>query len=113
MEQRDDAVDRKPHFCRRRPFCGGRKPLQHALARLHIAPFGELHAEQALVTPGDAAPADRRVEKRESVCRHAAIVAFGHGRHTPLISHFESALNCGLHLRFSFAGVTEAAPALS
>ena len=89
-EQRDDFGDSSLRLLRRRYLRRGREPLQHALSRLRLARFGKLYPNQATITPGDTARADRRIEKRKSVCRHAAIVPSAPNRHTPLISLAES-----------------------
>ena len=71
VEERGDAIDGPPDFRRRDALARRREPLQHPCPRLLFVCLRELQAGDAAITPSDAASPDRRVEKRETVGRHA------------------------------------------
>src|SRR5215472_8380674 len=80
VEQRGNAIEGPPDFNRRHALARRREPLQHPCPRLLLVCLRELQAGDAAVTPSDAASPDRRVEKCETVGRHAIASAAAPGR---------------------------------
>jgi hypothetical protein len=70
-EKRRDGVERPLHVGRRRCLARVRETALHASARLRITRLRELRTGHAVLAPRNAAPADRRVEERESLCRRS------------------------------------------
>src|SRR5262249_20359159 len=68
----DDAVDGALHLGRRRGLARRGKTPAHARSRARRVPLGQLHAENAVLAPGDGAASDGRIEQRETRFHHAA-----------------------------------------
>jgi hypothetical protein len=69
-QQRDNALDRAFRVRRRARFTGVGLKLKQPLAGFDLARLRKLHADNAGVTPRDAAPANGRVKYRVRPPRH-------------------------------------------
>ena len=76
-QQRDNALDRDFDIERRTQFAGVGILAQHPAPGFDLACFRQLHADNAVMAPCDAAPADPRVEYRVPTPRHYAITPTG------------------------------------
>src|SRR5215469_12185368 len=75
-----DAIEGPPDFRRRDVLARRRETLQHPCPHLLLVCLRELQAGDAAIAPSDAASPDRRIEKRETVGRHAIASAAAPGR---------------------------------
>src|SRR5215469_2642590 len=80
VEQSGDAIEGPPDFRRRDALARRRETLQHPCPHLLLVCLRELQAGDAAIAPSDAASPDRRIEKRETVGRHAIASAAAPGR---------------------------------
>jgi hypothetical protein len=69
-QQCNDTVKRAPDAGWGRRLARVRKAARQACPGFEVAVLRQLQGRQAAPSPGDAAAADRRVEKRVCVCRH-------------------------------------------
>jgi hypothetical protein len=72
-QQARDGFDRLLHPGWRRGFCQSRKAREQSRARLGVAILGQLDAADPPGTPGEAAAADGRVEKRDALFHDASL----------------------------------------
>lgn len=70
VEQLDDVIDNMAYGGWRLGFGRFRKAPTHPGARLVVAAFGQLGADDSVCAPGEATVADPGGEDREALCRH-------------------------------------------